>query len=76
MKRTNLLAKAGLLFAAGATLLFAGCDNGNDDGDDNGSKKLQLTVDLTAPAGYEASQLPAMTVTAVPHSAGMPSILR
>ena len=31
MKRTNLLAKAGLLFAAGATLLFAGCDNGNDD---------------------------------------------
>ena len=65
MKRTNLLAKAGLLFAAGATLLFAGCDNGNDDGGDNESKKLQLTVDLTAPAGYEASQLPAMTVTAV-----------
>ena len=65
MKRTNLLAKAGLLFAAGATLLFAGCDNGNDDGDDNGSKKLQLTVNLTAPTGYEASQLPAMTVTAV-----------
>ena len=65
MKRTNLLAKAGLLFAAGATLLFAGCDNGNDDGGDNGSKKLQLTVNLTAPTGYEASQLPAMTVTAV-----------
>ena len=59
------MAKAGLLFAAGATLLFAGCDNGNDDGGDNESKKLQLTVDLTAPAGYEASQLPAMTVTAV-----------
>lgn len=39
MKRMNLLAKAGLLFAAGATLLFAGCDNGNDDdGGDNGSK--------------------------------------
>ena len=56
MKRMNLLAKAGLLFAAGATLLFAGCDNGNDDdGGDNGSKKLQLTVNLTAPAGYEAS---------------------
>lgn len=66
MKRTNLLAKAGLLFAASATLLFASCDNGNDDdGDDNGSKKLQLTVNLTAPTGYEASQLPAMTVTAV-----------
>ena len=31
MKRTNLLAKAGLLFAAGATLLFASCDNGKDD---------------------------------------------
>ena len=66
MKRMNLLAKAGLLFAAGATLLFAGCDNGNDDeGGDTGSKKLQLTVNLTAPAGYEASELPAMTVTAV-----------
>ncbi len=66
MKRMNLLAKAGLLFAAGATLLFAGCDNGNDDdGGDNGSKKLQLTVNLTAPAGYEASELPSMTVTAV-----------
>ena len=66
MKRTNLLAKAGLLFAASATLLFASCDNGNDDdGGDNGSKKLQLTVNLTAPTGYEASQLPAMTVTAV-----------
>lgn len=61
MKRTNLLAKAGLLFAASATLLFASCDNGNDDdGGDNGSKKLQLTVNLTAPTGYEASQLPAM----------------
>lgn len=65
MKRTNLLAKAGLLFAASATLLFASCDNGKDDGGDNGSKKLQLTVNLTAPTGYEASQLPAMTVTAV-----------
>lgn len=66
MKKMNLLAKAGLLFAAGATLLFAGCDNGNDDdGGDNGSKKLQLTVNLTAPAGYEASELPSMTVTAV-----------
>ena len=65
MKRTNLLAKAGLLFAAGATLLFASCDNGkDDDGGDNGSKKLQLTVNLTAPTGYEAAQLPAMTVTA------------
>lgn len=65
MKRTNLFAKAGLLLAAGATLLFASCDNGKDDGGDNGSKKLQLTVNLTAPTGYEASQLPAMTVTAV-----------
>lgn len=65
MKRTNLLAKAGLLFAASATLLFASCNNGKDDGGDNGSKKLQLTVNLTAPTGYEASQLPAMTVTAV-----------
>lgn len=66
MKRMNLFAKAGLLLAAGATLLFASCDNGNDDdGGDNGSKKLQLTVNLTAPTGYEASQLPAMTVTAV-----------
>ena len=66
MKRTNLFAKAGLLLAAGATLLFASCDNGkDDDGGDNGSKKLQLTVNLTAPTGYEASQLPAMTVTAV-----------
>ena len=52
MKRTNLLAKAGLLFAASAALLFASCDNGNDDdGGDNGSKKLQLTVNLTAPTG-------------------------
>ena len=29
------------------------------------SKRLQLTVNLTAPAGYEASELPSMTVTAV-----------
>ena len=64
MKRTNPFAKAGLLLAAGAALLFAGCDNGKDDGGDNGSKKLQLTVNLTAPQGYDAAQLPAMTVTA------------
>lgn len=66
MKRTNLFTKTGLLLAASAILLFAGCDNGkDDDGSDNGSKKLQLTVNLTAPTGYDASQLPAMTVMAV-----------
>lgn len=67
MKRMNLLAKAGLLFAAGATLLFAGATNGNDDdGGDNGSKKLQHDgqPDLLPQDTKRRNSL-SMTVTAV-----------
>lgn len=64
MRKTNLLATAALLLAAGSALLFTGCDNGNDDEGGNGSNKFRLTVSLTAPEGYEAAELPDITVTA------------
>ena len=64
----NLWAKALLLLASGA-LFATGCSSSDNDdngtGGGSGSNKFDLTVTLTAPSGYETSELPAMTVTAV-----------
>ena len=64
----NLWAKALLLLASGA-LFATGCSSSDNDdngtGGGSGSNKFNLTVTLTAPSGYETSELPAMTVTAV-----------
>lgn len=64
----NLWAKALLLLASGA-LFATGCSSSDNDdngtGGGSGSNKFNLTVTLTAPSGYETSDLPAMTVTAV-----------
>jgi hypothetical protein len=68
MKTMNLWAKALLLLASGA-LFATGCSSSDNDdngtGGGSGSNKFNLTVTLTAPSGYETSDLPAMTVTAV-----------
>ena len=64
----NLWAKALLLLASGA-LFATGCSSSDNDdngtGGGSGSNKFNLTVTLTAPSGYETSDLPAMSVTAV-----------
>ena len=68
MKTMNLWAKALLLLASGA-LFATGCSSSDNDdngtGGGSGSNKFNLTVTLTAPSGYETSDLPAMSVTAV-----------
>lgn len=67
MKTMNPWAKALLLLASGA-LFATGCsssDNDDSNPSTSGSNKFKLTVTLSAPSGYETSDLPAMSVTAV-----------
>lgn len=64
MKKTNFLAKAALLFAAGA-LLGTGCSSSSEDDGGSSSSKFALTVNVTAPDGYTTEQIPELSVTAV-----------
>ena len=58
----NLRAAALLLLVSGAAL-STGCDNSDDNGNP-GSNKYTLTVTLSVPSGYEAADMPEMSVTA------------
>lgn len=62
MKKMNLRAAALLLLVSGAAL-STGCDNSDDNGNP-GSNKYTLTVTLSVPSGYEAADMPEMSVTA------------
>lgn len=62
MKKMNLRAAALLLLVSGAAL-STGCDNSDDNGN-QGSNKYTLTVMLSVPSGYEAAEMPQMSVTA------------
>lgn len=62
MKKMNLWAAALLLLVSGAAL-STGCDNSDDNGNP-GSNKYTLTVTLSVPSGYEAADMPEMSVTA------------
>ncbi len=63
MKTTNFFNT--LLLLAAGSLLLTGCDNKKPNDDPGNEDPIVLTVNLTPPTGYEISELPAVTVTAV-----------